>query len=55
MSEKCPFWYEPNKECMKMTKILQDNGVIGFHATMNDQKRSCEGISPNCGGCYFIR
>lgn len=48
---KCRYWYEPKRECMKMTKILQDNGVVGFHASLDNQKRSCEGIEL---GCYFI-
>ena len=51
-TKKCKYWYNPKKECMKMTKILQDNGVVNFIATFNGQKRSCEGIEI---GCFFMK
>lgn len=50
-SELCHFYYKGSNECTRMTNILQDAGVVGFSAIMDNQKRSC------CGrtlGCYFI-
>ncbi len=48
--KKCGYYYEPKKECVKMTRILQDKGCAGFHAIMPPQ-RNCCGIK---GACYFV-
>lgn len=45
----CEEYYKPKQECMKMTRILQEHGVIAYHASMKEQ-RNCCGIMT---ACYF--
>ena len=44
----CDYWFKPNQECMKITKIMQDNDVLDFKGIMTSQKRSCCGIKMGC-------
>lgn len=45
---RCKFYYKDKMECMKMTVILQENGVSGFHCSMEGNCRTCMGIVDAC-------
>lgn len=47
----CKNWYAEKQECLKITKLIQKEGVIGFIGTMTGQKRSCCGFKV---GCVFV-
>lgn len=51
MKQDCPHWYSPNEECLKITRMLNED-VFTFIGTMKGQQRSCCGIK---AGCLFIR
>lgn len=44
----CKNWYEEKQECLKITRLIQEQGVIGFIGTMSGQKRSCCGFKERC-------
>lgn len=44
----CTHWNETVKECIRMTEILHNNGVVIFKATMSSKARSCEGEIDKC-------
>jgi len=44
LSSNCKYWFAPKQECMKMTQILADNGVVDFHVSLAMEDCNTQGV-----------
>lgn len=52
----CKYWYAPKQECIRMTQILQENGVVNYHASMSAHDQSTQDVvNRNPRICFGIK